>query len=116
MVDDAVLITKRIAEMLKELKFVEDIFVAHNFESSIKAISTFRPDFILLDIHLPDKSGIELLEIVKKDFPDIKVLMVTNKVSEYYKEMCMQKGADYFIDKSKEFENIPTILNTYYTV
>ena len=41
--------------------------------------------------------------------------MVTNKVSEYYKDMCMQKGADHFIDKSKEFENIPTILNKYYS-
>lgn len=109
------LVTERIAEMLKELIFVEYIFVANSFESGINATSTIKPDFILLDIHLPDGSGIDLLEIVKKDFPAIKVLMVTNKVSEYYKDMCMQKGADHFIDKSKEFENIPTILNKYYS-
>jgi DNA-binding NarL/FixJ family response regulator len=115
LVDDAVLITERIAEMLRELKFVKDIFVAHNFESGVEATVRNKPDIILLDIHLPGKSGIELLEIVKKDFPTIKVLMVTNKVSEYYKEMCIEKGADHFIDKSKEFENIPTILNKYYS-
>jgi DNA-binding NarL/FixJ family response regulator len=115
-VDDAVLITQRISEMLKELSFVNEVLVAHSFEDGLQTIETKKPNIILLDIHLPDKSGIELLVDIKKDYPAIKVLMVTNKVSPYYKELCMEKGADHFIDKSKEFEKIPVILEKYFSV
>jgi CheY-like chemotaxis protein len=100
--------------MVDELDFVSDIYIAHDFASAIQYIEKENPALILLDIHLPDKSGIELLDVVKKDFPSIKVIMVTNKVSPYYKDLCLEKGANYFIDKSKEFENIPTILNQYF--
>lgn len=101
--------------MLNELMFVNEILVAHSFEKGKQLVLNVQPDIILLDIHLPDKSGIDLLKIVKTDFSTIKVLMVTNKVSPYYKELCMDLGADYFIDKSKEFENIPQILDKYYS-
>jgi CheY-like chemotaxis protein len=114
LVDDAVLITKRIAEMVEELDYVSDIYIAHDFTTGLQIIEKENPTIILLDIHLPDKSGIELLDLVRKDFPHIKVIMVTNKVSPYYKDLCIEKGADYFVDKSKEFEKIPSILSQYF--
>jgi response regulator of citrate/malate metabolism len=113
LVDDAVLITKRIAEMIGEINCVSDIFIANDFLSGLNMVKDVNPDLVLLDIHLPDKSGIDLLEIIKKDHESIKVIMVTNKVSPYYKELCIDKGAHHFIDKSKEFEMIPSIIETY---
>lgn len=71
------------------------------------------PDMILLDIHLPDRSGIEFLEQILNTHPQIKVIMVTNKASQYYRELCLGLGAHHFIDKSKEFEMIPSIIETY---
>lgn len=92
---------------------MSDIFVAHDYGSALQYIERKNPDMILLDIHLPDKSGLELLELVRKEYEHIKVLMVTNKASQYYKDLCLQIGCHHFIDKSKEFETIPAIIKSY---
>ncbi len=113
MVDDAILIIKRLAEMVSEVSCISTVIVANTYAEAVKLINDETPDIVLLDIHLPDKSGIELLEYIKQDFNHIKVIMVSNKVAQYYKDLCFTKGANHFIDKSKEFENIPSILEYY---
>jgi DNA-binding NarL/FixJ family response regulator len=99
--------------MIRELDCVSDIFISHDCFSALKIVEEQNPDMILLDIHLPDKSGIELLEQILISFPQIKIIMVTNKASQYYRELCLGLGAHHFIDKSKEFEMIPSIIETY---
>jgi DNA-binding NarL/FixJ family response regulator len=69
---------------------------------------------VLLDIHLGDKSGIDLLMHIKKEYPFIKVMMVSNKASQYYRDLCAEYGADYFIDKSKEFDQIAPIIKSLF--
>jgi DNA-binding NarL/FixJ family response regulator len=99
--------------MIREVSCVSDIFIVHDSNSALKTLEDIHPDMVLLDIHLPDKSGIEILEHIVKNYPHIKVIMVTNKASQYYRGLCMNMGAHYFIDKSKEFEMIPSIIETY---
>jgi DNA-binding NarL/FixJ family response regulator len=113
LVDDAILITNRLSEMIGEVEAVSDIFVSSNYDNAINTIQTDKPDLVLLDIHLPDKSGIELLGYLRTNYPDLIVIMVTNKASQYYRDLCQQEGAHHFIDKSKEFEKIPDLLRTY---
>jgi response regulator of citrate/malate metabolism len=113
LVDDAMLITKRLSEMIGEVEAVSDIFVSSNYENAVNIVEANKPDLVLLDIHLPDKSGIELLGYLRTNHPDLIVIMVTNKASQYYRDLCQQEGAHHFIDKSKEFEKIPDILRTY---
>jgi DNA-binding NarL/FixJ family response regulator len=113
LVDDAILITKRIAEMLNDIEGIADILISNSYASAIENLTTNEIGIVLLDIHLPEQSGIELLELVRRDYDNIKVLMVTNKVSQYYKDLCKEKGAHHFIDKSKEFETIPAIVQAY---
>jgi DNA-binding NarL/FixJ family response regulator len=69
-----------------------------------------RPDIVLLDIHLPVKSGIELLQYIRINHPATIVIMLTNESGDYYRKICKKLGAAYFIDKSREFELIPDIL------
>jgi DNA-binding NarL/FixJ family response regulator len=113
LVDDAILITKRIAEMLNDIEGIADILISNSYASALENLTTNEIDIVLLDIHLPEQSGIELLELIRREYDNIKVLMVTNKVSQYYKDLCTEKGAHHFIDKSKEFETIPVIVQAY---
>jgi DNA-binding NarL/FixJ family response regulator len=114
LVDDALLITKRISDMLQEIEFIGDIFVAPSFLHATEILEKNKPDLVLLDIHLSDKSGIELLTFLHDSYPDTKVIMVSNKASEYYRELCAAKGSHKFVDKSKEFEMIPTIIESLF--
>ena len=111
-VDDSALIVKRLIDMLHELNSFEWIKSADNYADAIQLISATSPEILLLDINLPDKSGIDILRISKEQNPSTKVIMITNQANDYYRKLCLRLGADYFIDKSKEFEQIADIIAT----
>lgn len=113
-VDDSNLVVERLTEMLKELKNVDNIYSAGNFTDAINILQNTPPDILLLDINLPDTSGIELLRVVKNKYPAIMVTMVSNQSDRYYKELCRKLGADHFVDKSKNFDIIPDIISASY--
>jgi DNA-binding NarL/FixJ family response regulator len=108
-VDDSNLIIERLTDMLNGLEHVDSISHALTVTTAIEILGQSTPDIILLDINLPDKSGIELLRIVKKRYPDITVVMLTNNANDYYRQLCLKLGADNFVDKSKDFDMIPIL-------
>lgn len=112
-VDDAQLVINRIMELLKELPAVEKVIRANSYNEAIECLINHCPDVVLLDIQLPGRNGIELLVHVKKHYPAMKTIMLTNKAGFYYKSICEKEGCDHFIDKSKEFEKIPMIIEAY---
>jgi DNA-binding NarL/FixJ family response regulator len=59
---------------------------------------------------MPGGSGLDVLRDIRTDHPHICVLMCTNYPDPQYREECLGAGADYFLDKSAEFEKIPAIL------
>ena len=58
--------------------------------------------FILSDINMPGMNGLELLQIVKKEFPDIQVSMITAYSNQYY-ETAMEYGAEHYFTKPLDF-------------
>ncbi|MCU0534660.1 MAG: response regulator [Hydrococcus sp. Prado102] len=61
---------------------------------------------ILADINMPGMSGLELLKIIKEFHPNVKVFMITAYGDEYNYQTAMQYGADDYIYKPIEFENL----------
>ena len=110
LVDDSVTIITRMKEILSEIKCVKSIDTATDGVEAYTKITKSQPHLVLLDINMPIKNGIELLKEIKQNFPKVKVIMVTNQSVEYYKPICIEMGAEYFIDKSTEFELIPNII------
>lgn len=100
--------------MVKELACVSDVFVCTKYMEAITLINEVQPQIVLLDIHLDKDSGIDLLAYIRNHFPFIKVIMVTNKASKYYRNLCKKIGSHGFVDKSHEFEKIPEIIESYY--
>ncbi len=109
-VDDSALIIERLIEMLNGLRSVKDITTASNYSEALATLTEKKIDTAILDIHLTEKNGIELLKFIVKNYPHIKVVMLSNAGNKKYRELCKKEGAMYFIDKSKEFELIPEIL------
>ena len=111
-IDDSALIVERLINILKDLKNVGSIKLAGTCAEANILLEQSQPQIIFLDIHLPDKSGIELLNKIKTSHPEIIVIMFTNQGSDSYKALCIELGANYFIDKSKDFELIPEIISS----
>lgn len=109
-VEDSLMIIKRILGLLEEVENIKLVVHAANYYESIKMINEIDADIVLLDINLPDKSGIELLKEIKLIRPQIKVIMLTNHASENYRDLCTYMGADFFLDKSCDFDKIPATI------
>ncbi|MCW5908833.1 MAG: response regulator [Chitinophagales bacterium] len=110
-VEDSASIAGRLKRMLNDLLTSECIEVAENLTSARQVLSMSVPDVVILDIHLqgeePGVTGMDLLKIVRDKSKNTTVMMFTNYSDKQYRERCMQLGADYFFDKSTDFEKVP---------
>jgi len=112
-VDDYGLIVERLISLLQDLDGVHQVVGAGSYAESVKILNEGSLDIALLDIHLPDRSGIELLDFIKAYHPQTGVVMITNQNNPHYQVICLEKGADYFIDKSNDFEMLPEIISSF---
>lgn len=111
-VEDSLLIIERILRLLNEANNIKMVIHAANYAESLKMMKEISADIILLDLNLPDKSGIEILREVKNTHPHIKVIVLTNHANDKYREICTLMGADYFFDKSADFDKIPDTISS----
>ncbi len=66
---------------------------------ALKAISENPPDIVLTDLHMPEMSGLELIQAVRKDFSHIPVVMMTADGTEEIAAQSLQAGAASYLPK-----------------
>jgi CheY-like chemotaxis protein len=110
LVDDNRIYVHRLLKLLDEEGIANPIFTAGNYEEAISLIANQKPQIIFLDMNMPGKSGVEVLYYIKAAGWDCKVIMVTNHSTDNYKKFCLDSGANYFLDKSKDFNLIPSLI------
>jgi len=109
-VDDSAIIRKRLKAMLSEITELENISQA---KDSLEAIGTFEklhPEVVILDIRMPGGSGIDVLREIKKGNQPPLVIVLTNYPYPQYRRKCTEAGADFFFDKSTEFDKVTEVL------
>jgi DNA-binding NarL/FixJ family response regulator len=65
---------------------------------------------VILDIRMPGGSGIDVLENIKKTNAAPVVIVLTNYPYPQYRKKCMALGAEYFFDKTTEFEKVTEVI------
>lgn len=110
LVDDAPVIVSHLESMLAPLEGVKVLGSAGNVADALALIEYLRPDVIVLDLRLPDGSGIKVLQHVKAGAEAPTVIVFTAHPSVRVREMCLALGADYFMDKSLEFRRVAQVL------
>ena len=97
---------REICEFLKA--FFEDrefeVQTATSGEQALEEMKTFRPQVVLLDIHMPGMDGIKTLKQIKEHYPGMKVIMVTALETREKIEEAMRFGADNYITKPLSLE------------
>lgn len=114
-VDDNPGFIKRMKVLLDELENVKSIHSAGDYDEAVMQLDQNKQDTVLLDINLPGKSGISLLKKIKEGDLACKVIMISNHSEDYYKEQCKKLGAAHFLDKTTEFDLVPSILTNIIT-
>jgi DNA-binding NarL/FixJ family response regulator len=107
--DDSMVVVERLADLLGEVPGVQLVGRASDAPQAIHSILEMNPDAVILDLQMPGGTGLEVLRAVRRAHPSLYVLICTNFPYPQYREECIAAGANFFLDKSSEFEKIPTI-------
>lgn len=94
--DDSLIVREHLVMLLDELAGVEIVGQAENVAEAIRGIRTLQPDVVILDIRLPDGSGIDVLQNIKQDEAAPMVIILTNYPYPGYRKRCLDAGADFF--------------------
>jgi len=108
--DDSATVRERLVIMALDLPGIAVVGQAEDVPGSLDAIRQTRPDVVILDIRMPGGNGIKVLRAVKKMSPAPRVIMLTNYAYAQYRKRCEEAGADFFLDKSAEFDKLPQAL------
>jgi DNA-binding NarL/FixJ family response regulator len=77
---------------------------------AIAMIRTLNPDVVILDICMPRFSGIEVLESLRASGNQAVVIMLTSFATPQHQKRCLEAGANYFFDKSSDFDRLGDVL------
>jgi DNA-binding NarL/FixJ family response regulator len=109
-VDDSPLIRDRLRAFLAEIPGVDAVGEAGGADDAIAAILQARPEVVLLDLHLAQGSGFDVLRAVRDAAPEIDVYMLSSYSSYPYRELAGRLGARGYFDKAREFERVCEVL------
>jgi len=99
-VDDHYLVIEGIRSLLNNEPEIEWVGHAMNAASCLAFLQKSQPDVILMDIGLPDKSGIELCREVKTKYPGIHILGLSTFNQRSYIEKMLENGASGYLLKN----------------
>lgn len=105
LVDDEPLILELITRILKIERF--SVIDCTNVEKALEILKKEKINIVLSDIHMPGRTGVELLVHVKEFYGDIPVILLTGKKGAYPEKDIMSQGADGYF--AKPFKNTEVV-------
>ncbi len=100
LVDDQKLFVQSLKRAIQSItEDIEDVTIAYNGREAIEIIPASKPDVILMDIYMPVLDGIEATKIIHRQYPDIKILMLTTYGYDEYVKEAIDNGASGYLLK-----------------
>lgn len=109
--DDSVMVCRRLASLLVRHVGITIVGEAHTVPEAISAIDRYKPEVIILDIQMPGGTGMDVLQKAKQILPTCVVIMFTNYNYPQYRKRYLEAGADFFFDKSTDYQKLTAILD-----
>lgn len=111
-VDDHPIFINGLIALLKGVEDYEVVDTANNGQMALDKIPTSKPDIILLDINMPILNGVDTMKILKDQFPNIKVIMLTMYNELRLIKELLEIGARGYILKNISREDLLKALDT----
>ncbi|MED1303523.1 DNA-binding response regulator [[Bacillus thuringiensis] serovar konkukian] len=113
-VDDYAFLRDAIRSILEDESDMKVVGEASSGDTVLGKVEKCRPDCILMDINLPGKNGIEVTELVKKNYPNCRVLVFTMYEHDEYLMDALQAGADGYLLKDSSSEQVVAAIRMLY--
>jgi DNA-binding NarL/FixJ family response regulator len=110
--DDHAILRDGLKMLISEHAAIHVVAEAETGKEAIKLVANGGMDMLLLDINLPDKSGIEVLEAIRRINKDIPILMLTMCQEAQYALRCLKAGAQGYINKQEASKELIKAIQT----
>lgn len=110
--DDHELVRAGIRSLLEKMPGVEVVGEASNGREVLKLVKSELPNLVLLDIAMPDLGGLETLPRIIKDFPNVKVVMLSAHATEDYVSRALRSGASGYVLKDATTVELGLVLES----
>lgn len=105
-VDDHAPFRGAVRDFLSQEPDFQIVGEAGNLRDAILAIGVMSPHLVLTDLTMPDTHGVEAVTEIKRNYPDMKILVVSAHRDKEIKRLCRKAGAAGYITKDVIFEEL----------
>jgi len=102
LVEDQAVVRQGLKVILEQDKKIRVTNEAENGMEAIKILEKHHIDLIMMDVRMPHMNGIEATRIIKKQWPEVKILILTIFNDDEYAIQSLKEGADGFLLKTSE--------------
>lgn len=113
-VDDAAVVRDRLKQLLAGIQGAEIIAESGQPERGTALVRKLKPDVVVIDVQLRNGRGIELVQKMRRIRTAPRIIVLTNDAYPEIRNRCLAAGADYFFDKSTEYEDMVELLSTLF--
>ncbi|SHG70308.1 response regulator transcription factor [Ornithinibacillus halophilus] len=106
LVEDQAIVRQGLKVILEQDENIRITHEAENGQQAIQLLEKHMIDFIMMDIRMPVMNGIEATRIIKQQWPDIKILVLTTFNDDEYAVQALKEGANGFLLKTAESEKL----------
>ena len=110
--DDHAVVRAGIRSMLEGLGRIDIVGQATNGREAIALVEQLQPQLLLMDISMPEMNGLEATTRVTKDFPNVRVIILSMHTSEEYVWKALQAGAVGYLLKDTDASELDLAIKT----
>lgn len=104
--DNQMLVRAGLCELVKLLPDVKVVAMASDGREVLRLIETHDPDIVLMDVAMPEMNGLEATVLAKKQFPDVKVILLSEQSSEELVFRALHAGAEGLVLKDDSVDEL----------
>ena len=113
--DDQELIRQSLQIVLNSKADIEVFDVAADGQEVIRSIRKEKPDVILMDIRMPKMDGVQCTKIIKENYPQIKIIILTTFDDDEYVYNALKFGASGYLLKGVSMDELENAIKTVYS-
>lgn len=102
LVEDQTIVRQGLKVILEQEERFNVSHQAENGQQAVRIMEKHLIDFILMDVRMPVMNGIEATRIIKKRWPDVKILILTTFNDDEYAVQALREGANGFLLKTSD--------------